>query len=118
MLSFFFVCAVLFHLYFVWCRVVSQSCTSTTRYTRYYTAVRRVAYLACNYTERVLLPLLIALLCVAMLLLVIVCWTANIIAGSFNLILIQCFLSLHSNTIYFYVRLGSTVAFTASIHPY
>ena len=35
---------------FVWRNVVSQPSTSRTRYTRYYTAVRRIIYLACIFT--------------------------------------------------------------------
>ena len=59
---FFFWCSVFWPL-FVWRRVVSQPSTSRTWCTPYYTAaVRRIVYLACIYTCRVLLPLL--LICV------------------------------------------------------
>ena len=76
-LSFFCFGAPFFLPLFVWRRVVSQPSTARTWHNRHYTAERRIIYLACIYTYRLLLPLL---------LFVIVCRMAKIAAGSMNLI--------------------------------
>ena len=101
---FFYLCAV-FSSLFVSRRVVSQPSTSRTG-TRYYTAVRRIIYLACIYTQReLLLLLLLPLLCTGVVAAAAVrhrlleskncCWF--IVSDS----IYEFFLSLHSNTTYF-----------------
>ena len=123
MLSFFLVCRYFLPLFVVWRRVVSQLSTSRTSYTRYYTAVRRIIYLACLYTYRVLLTLLL-LLCTG----VVAAAAAAVrhrVADSKNCCWfieydsIQCFISSFKHDIFImYVPLGSTVAFSASICLY